>query len=308
VHESEISRTDVPHVPLVSPEHVQEQEEKDGRAAFPSREERALAPLRHSPLERTALEPLPELDHGPGTFEIPASFLHLDRTTVSLAIRILVFLAVLATVVVYHGQLGNGLIWLGGRLSGSQTVPGQRPSANAAPGQTVPATHVPLSTEANPTQHPSEAAEQKAAILSSSSTSETKKPGESPAATGNMPAPILKSPIPAVPTPTPTNKSPGQKPALESNSEPGQQEYTQAQDILKGKDRETGLPEAIRLLWIAVEKGNSAAEVSLAELYRRGDGVSKNCDQTQILLTAASRKGNSEAQKRLERFLREGCE
>ena len=94
----------------------------------------------------------------------------------------------------------------------------------------------------------------------------------------------------------------------ESNSEAGQQEYTQAQEILKSKDREAGVPEAVRLLWIAVEKGNSAAEVSLAELYRRGEGVSRNCDQTQILLTAAARKGNGEAQKRLERFLKEGCE
>jgi len=82
----------------------------------------------------------------------------------------------------------------------------------------------------------------------------------------------------------------------------------QAQDILRSKQRASGLPEAARLLWIAVEKGNSAAEVSLAELYWRGEGVTKNCDQTHILLTAATRKGNPEAQKRLDRFLRDGCE
>ena len=64
----------------------------------------------------------------------------------------------------------------------------------------------------------------------------------------------------------------------------------------------------MRLLWTAVEKGNSKAEVSLAELYRRGEGVTRNCDQTRILLTAAARKGNAEAQRRLDKFLRAGCE
>ncbi len=78
-----------------------------------------------------------------------------------------------------------------------------------------------------------------------------------------------------------TNKPSGQKSSGEPTSEPGQQEYLQAQEILKGKDREDGLSEAVRLLWIAVEKGNSAAEVSLAGLYRLGEGVTRNCDQTQ---------------------------
>ena len=82
----------------------------------------------------------------------------------------------------------------------------------------------------------------------------------------------------------------------------------QAQEILKGKDREGRLAEVVRLLWTAVEKGNSSAEVSLADMYRRGQGVTKNCDQTRILLMAAARKGNAEAQRRLEAFLREGCE
>jgi TPR repeat protein len=56
-----------------------------------------------------------------------------------------------------------------------------------------------------------------------------------------------------------------------------------------------------------VEKGNTAAEIDLAELFRTGRGVAKNCDQTLILLSAAARKGNAEARKRLEAFQREGC-
>jgi TPR repeat protein len=57
-----------------------------------------------------------------------------------------------------------------------------------------------------------------------------------------------------------------------------------------------------------VEKGNPNAELTLAELYWRGQGVARNCDQTGILLGAAARKGNADAQKRLRQFRREGCE
>lgn len=68
------------------------------------------------------------------------------------------------------------------------------------------------------------------------------------------------------------------------------------------------MPEAVRLLWVAVERGNSSAEVALANLYWKGEGVAKNCDQTRILLSAAARKGNAEAKKQLEQLNREGCE
>jgi len=77
--------------------------------------------------------------------------------------------------------------------------------------------------------------------------------------------------------------------------------------ILRAPSRAAELPEAIRLLWVAVEKGNTSAEIDLAELFRQGSGVAKNCDQTRILLSAAARKGSAEARKRLEAFLREGC-
>jgi TPR repeat protein len=78
--------------------------------------------------------------------------------------------------------------------------------------------------------------------------------------------------------------------------------------LLRGKNAAADTPEAVRLLWISVEKGHPSAEVALADLYWHGRGVVRNCDQTRILLSAAARKGNSEAQKRLQQFQREGCE
>jgi TPR repeat protein len=78
--------------------------------------------------------------------------------------------------------------------------------------------------------------------------------------------------------------------------------------LLGGRNGQVDMPEALRLLWIAVEKGNANAELELAEMYWRGRGVIQNCDQALILLTAATRKGSAEAQRRLQEFQKQGCE
>jgi TPR repeat protein len=64
---------------------------------------------------------------------------------------------------------------------------------------------------------------------------------------------------------------------------------------------------ASQLLWSAVEKGNSTAETTLADLYLRGDGVTRNCAQARVLLSAASSKGNPEAMQKLQELNRNGC-
>jgi TPR repeat protein len=56
-----------------------------------------------------------------------------------------------------------------------------------------------------------------------------------------------------------------------------------------------------------VQRGNSEAEVALAELFRAGEGVTQNCDQMRVLLNAAARKGNSQAKARLVETARMGC-
>jgi len=68
-----------------------------------------------------------------------------------------------------------------------------------------------------------------------------------------------------------------------------------------------GNAAAARSLWAAVEKGNVNAEIMLADLYARGDGVAKSCNQARVLLQAAARKGSSEASQELARIIRSGC-
>ena len=51
----------------------------------------------------------------------------------------------------------------------------------------------------------------------------------------------------------------------------------------------------VRRLWSEVGAGDSKAEVELAQLYLKGDGVTRNCEQARVLLKAAAKKGNAEA-------------
>jgi len=88
----------------------------------------------------------------------------------------------------------------------------------------------------------------------------------------------------------------------------GQEEFNAARDILRGPSRERELQRAVELLWSGVRKGYVPAEVTLADLYRRGDGVEKSCDQAQVLLVAASKKGSPDARRILEFMAEHGCE
>src|SRR6266478_9510380 len=88
----------------------------------------------------------------------------------------------------------------------------------------------------------------------------------------------------------------------------GEEEFAVARDILRGSNRQRDLSRAVELLWSSVKKGHVPAEVTLADLYRRGDGVEKNCDQARVLLVAASKKGSIDARQMLEQIAERGCE
>jgi TPR repeat protein len=66
--------------------------------------------------------------------------------------------------------------------------------------------------------------------------------------------------------------------------------------------------EAAQWLWKAVRKSNLAATMALSDLYLRGDGVPKSCDQARLLLDAAARKGSAAAAERLRNLQAFGCE
>ena len=96
-------------------------------------------------------------------------------------------------------------------------------------------------------------------------------------------------------------------PAPEAEN-PGESELILAWQYLEGQGGKPRDPTAAsQLLWSAVKKGNLTAETTLANLYLRGEGVPKNCDQARVLLSAASDKGDPEAKRKLLELDRTGC-
>ncbi|MGA8501100.1 MAG: hypothetical protein WB683_06100 [Candidatus Sulfotelmatobacter sp.] len=73
-----------------------------------------------------------------------------------------------------------------------------------------------------------------------------------------------------------------------------------------GMTRDSG--EAAQWLWKAVGKQNVEATLALSDLYLRGDGVPKSCDQARLLLDAAARKGAHAAAERLRNLEASNCD
>jgi hypothetical protein len=89
----------------------------------------------------------------------------------------------------------------------------------------------------------------------------------------------------------------------------GAGELAIAQEYLNGTSgmtRDSG--EAAQWLWKAVRKRNVEATLALSDLYSRGDGVPKNCDQARLLLDAAARKGSPAAAERLRKLEASNCD
>jgi TPR repeat protein len=86
----------------------------------------------------------------------------------------------------------------------------------------------------------------------------------------------------------------------------GGQELQMAQQYLNGSSRNSA--QAAQWLWKAVAKQNPTALVLLSDLYLRGDGVPKSCDQARILLVAAAKKGAPNVAPTLRSLELHGCQ
>lgn len=212
-----------------------------------------------------------------------------DWFTLSRAFGIMTLLALAVAISVYHRAFGEGLIWIGQQLGGNSTTQVPAPAVEEKPS----------------TSDTSPAATSMSPVVTGPSAPSTNKPDP------NAEVTPLGETVPSLPE-THKNASPAGSVAPtgepDNVQETGSSEYAHALQLLHDKNREADLSEAVRLLWISVEKGNPSAELTLAELYWRGEGVARNCDQTRILLSAAARKGNADAEKLLRQFEREGCE
>ncbi len=199
----------------------------------------------------------------------------------------------------FRQTIGGLLIELGQAISGenhsSATAPAQEPKADKPPDVQNPQAQ---NLKESPTAPQNSAAEKGAAPASS----------ETPAGSSSNPATpdsTLAKPS-AKPSPAPP-VNPSGKSSESTVIGAGQEEFNTAQSILRGNNKQRELLKAVDLLWAGVKKGYVPAEVTLGDLYRRGEGVPKNCAQATVLLTAASKKGSSDARKMLEQIAERGC-
>lgn len=80
-----------------------------------------------------------------------------------------------------------------------------------------------------------------------------------------------------------------------------------AQRYLEGSMGVRDPAEAAKLLWKAVGKQNATAAILLSDLYQRGDGVVRSCDQARLLLVAAAKRGSPQAAQQLRNLELQGC-
>jgi hypothetical protein len=220
-----------------------------------------------------------------------------ENVTLGRAVGAMLVLTVMAASLVYHHEVGKSLIWLGEKIAGDE-----KPAQSPMPQQ--PALPTDSGTDGS-TSGPTSGATNSAANTETTDEKQTATP-VSPVAGTDKAQP--GGTVPEVRQMSDHEANTDNASAAPPKSEDtGQNEFQQALQILGGKGQSDKLPEAVRLLWVAVGKGNSAAEVTLAELYRRGEGVPQSCDQTRVLLTAAARKGNGQAKTRLAEIEQTGC-
>ena len=106
-----------------------------------------------------------------------------------------------------------------------------------------------------------------------------------------------KSPLLAATTSSPTL----------TGQEGGAPDLRLAQRYLEGSMGVRDSAEAAKLLWKAVGKENATAAILLSDLYRRGDGVARSCDQARLLLVAAAKRGSAQAAQQLRNLELQGC-
>lgn len=126
-----------------------------------------------------------------------------------------------------------------------------------------------------------------------------------------VPTPGVK-PQTAPPTPQPLQRASIRQPLgppsdVSTPGGAGELELQRAQNYLEGRGSPRDASSAADWLWTAVRKENAAAEVLLADLYTRGDGVAKNCEQARLLLVAAAKRGQPAAADKLRNLESGGC-
>lgn len=215
---------------------------------------------------------------------------------------VLLFVVALAALsFFYMVQVGHSLVRLGERISGesAQNTVTSAASTNASIAQ-PPAPQV----QSGPPQ-PASSPNPSPAIADGATASPPVESPKHPRASRNRASNdrassdsrgILRRP--------PTENS---NPGISEGADDGGAEFRLAHLSLGQARTPEAKAKAAGLLWAAVTKGSSDAEIELADVYGRGNGVRKNCQQARILLAAARDKHNPLAEKESAELRVYGC-
>ena len=222
-------------------------------------------------------------DNGPNLFSYSESAPYRHRIYVGLMLAIVV------------GALAY-MAWRGTRAgsNGSRSLP------LAAP---APSAESPVPSQGNPTSKPDAPA---AANSPRPNTNEASPPAatRSPSASAGSRANSELNPVSRTNEPAPSASPPPQP--FRGN---GSDELGIAETYLNGtRGKAQDSAEAAKWLWRSVAKQNASAALVLSDLYLRGNGVAKSCDQARLLLDAAARKGVAGAAERLRNLPAFGCQ
>ena len=202
-------------------------------------------------------------------------------------------LYIAAVLVMIIGALGY-MAWRGSQTSQSAheaSPPPPAPVTDTAPPAVpdVPAASAPVPT--TPARKSPEAP------------ASASKPGSAePSASAKSAKPLVAKSTPA-PQPAQQDTATDETPSVG-----GIKELAMAERYLNGMSGQgRDSSEAARWLWKSIARDNGQATLLLADLYLRGDGVSKNCEQGRVLLDSAARKGVAGAGERLRNLQAFGC-
>jgi hypothetical protein len=208
--------------------------------------------------------------------------------------------AVLAILIVALGYMA----WRGGQISQSPHQASVPPPSVPTENTPAPQTSAPSQTAPGPTAAPANPPKAAEPIATAANKNEPESGKQQKLERTKQPAQAA--------TPNPTSS---REPASSSSAEPplkqgsGAEELAMAQHYLTGgSGRARDSAEAAKWLWKAMAKHNGPAALQLADLYLKGDGVSKNCDQARVLLVSAARRGMAGAGDRLRNLRAFGCQ
>jgi TPR repeat protein len=244
---------------------------------------RARTEVEQRPLELHSIPGLPSLFTSSMPWQPQVSPTSESRIASRIATGFLIGVLVVAAVALFdmfRPRVGESLIHLGEKINGSGNLQPQNssplPSSTQAPAAGTSATN-----QAKPSAVQTEA---------KSDVVQGENPGASALQIDSSKQGNAQTPDTTIPRTTPTTR---EAPSRSLNRE-------------ATSSRQDRSAEAMRL-WSAVASGDSSAEVDLARLYLRGEGVPRNCVQAKVLLRAAAKGGSAEARQELKKLPSRGC-